>query len=108
MIVTTILTLTLLMGQPDALVQVFSSTQAVTITKISENGCAQVDPFWIQCWGADANGTRLKIAWKCNDPLAVITMRVDNWSYLYEMRELRRCLSGQYLPVISTLAQKGK
>jgi hypothetical protein len=98
MIVTTVLTLTLLIAQPDALVQVFSPTQAVTITKTSNHPCVQVDAFWIQCWGADANEMQLTVSWQCNDPLAVIVLRMDDYARLYEMR---RCRWQQYLPFIA-------
>jgi len=98
MIVTAVLTLTLLTAQPDALVQVFSPTQGVTITKTSNHQCAQIDAFLIQCWAANANELQLTAAWRCNDPLAVITLRVDDFVRLYEMK---RCRWQQHLPFVS-------
>lgn len=98
MVVTAVLTLTLLAGQPDALVQVFSPTQAVTITKTSLHACAQVDAFLIQCWAADANGMQFTASWRCNDPMAVIVLRVDDHARLYEMK---RCRWQQHLPFIA-------
>ena len=98
MIVTAVLTLTLLTAQPDALVQVFSPTHGVTITKTSEHPCAQIDAFLIQCWAADANKMQLMASWRCNDPLAVIVLRVDNFVRLYEME---RCRWQQHLPFVA-------
>lgn len=98
MIVTAVLTLTLLTAQPDTLVQVFSPTQGVTLTKASEHQCAEVNAFLIQCWGADANKMQLTMTWRCNDPLAVVVLRADDFVRLYEME---RCRWQQHLPFIS-------
>jgi hypothetical protein len=97
MIASTILTLTLLFGKPDALVQIFSPTQVVSISNISSNQCVQVDPFLIQCWGEYASGMQVKVTWKCNDPAAIVVLRVDDFVRLYEMP---KCLQKLYIPFL--------
>lgn len=97
MIVTAVLTLTLLTAQPDALVQVFSPTQGVTITAPAKDGCNQVDAWWVQCWAQAADGMQIAATWRCNDPQAVIVLRVDEWARVLEMK---RCRWQTFAPVI--------
>jgi hypothetical protein len=97
MIVTAVLTLTLLAAQPDALVQVFSPTQGVTITAPARDGCSQVDAWWVQCWGESAKGQMFMVRYRCGDPFAVLVVRVDQHASLFEMR----CLFRLFSPFVS-------
>jgi hypothetical protein len=85
MIVTAILTLTLLIGAPDDLVQVFAPTQGVSITIAPRDGCVQVDAFWIQCWASAADDMPVQLRYTCPTKNAVLVIKQEADAYLLEL-----------------------
>jgi hypothetical protein len=98
MIVTAVLTLTLFFSDPAELVQVFAPTQGLVITAAPRDGCNQVDAWLVQCWASAADGLPLTVSYTCPTRNAVLVVKRDHSTAMYEMK-CRWRLAVPWLPV---------